>query len=91
MKDGIQFESLLDGMELTELEQAGHQRIHHMLVVDDYFTWWECDRSYLCRIINMLHMEYINEVIFGREVIQRLPVLVNEWKQQLEACQVFIQ
>jgi hypothetical protein len=88
--DGV-YESLLDGMELTELEQAGHQRIHHMLVVDDYFTWWECGRSYLCRIIDMLHMGYIDEVIFGREVIYRLPVLVNEWKQQLEARQVFMQ
>ena len=82
--DGV-YESLLDGMELTELEQAGHQKIHHMLVVDDYFTWWECGRSYLCRIIDMLHMGYIDEVIFGREVVHRLPVLVNEWKQQLSA------
>ncbi|WP_455894367.1 DUF7687 domain-containing protein [Pseudomonas palmensis] len=87
--DGV-YESLLDGMELTELEQAGHQRIHHMLVVDDYFTWWECGRSYLCRIIDMLHMGYIDEVIFGREVLHRLPVLVREWRQQLEARQVFM-
>ncbi|HEP9229525.1 hypothetical protein [Pseudomonas aeruginosa] len=87
--DGV-YESLLDGMELTELEQAGHQRVHHMLVVDDYFTWWECGRSYLCRIIDMLHMGYIDEVIFGREVLYRLPVLVREWRQQLEARQVFI-
>ncbi|MCR4537012.1 hypothetical protein NUV89_01210 [Pseudomonas sp. 18.1.10] len=88
--DGV-YESLLDGMELSELEQAGHQRIHHMLVVDDYFTWWECGRSYLCRIVDMLHMGYIDEVIFGREVIHRLPVLVNEWKRQLDARQVFAQ
>ncbi|MNZ88097.1 hypothetical protein D3C78_1069800 [compost metagenome] len=87
--DGV-YESLLDGMELTELEQAGHQRVHHMLVVDDYFTWWECGRSYLCRIIDMLHMGYIDEVIFGREVLHRLPVLVREWRQQLEARQVFM-
>lgn len=87
--DGV-YESLLDGMELTELEQAGHQRVHHMLVVDDYFTWWECGRSYLCRIIDMLHMGYIDEVIFGREVLYRLPVLVREWRQQLEARQVFM-
>lgn len=88
--DGV-YESLLDGMELTELEQAGHQRIHHMLVVDDYFTWWECGRSYLCRIIDMLHMGYIDEVIFGREVIHRLPVLVREWRKQLEAREVYQQ
>lgn len=80
--DGV-YESLLDGMELGELENAGHHKIHHLLVVDDYFTWWECGRSYLCRIIDMLHMGYLDEVIFGREVVDRLPALVQEWKQLL--------
>lgn len=80
--DGV-YESLLDGMELEELESAGHQKIHHLLVVDDYFTWWECGRSYLCRIIDMLHMGYLDEVIFGREIVDRLPALVQEWKQLL--------
>ena len=80
--DGV-YESLLDGMELGELESAGHQKIHHLLVVDDYFTWWECGRSYLCRIIDMLHMGYLDEVIFGREVVDRLPALILEWKQIL--------
>lgn len=82
--DGV-YESLLDGMELGELENAGHQKINHLLVVDDHFTWWQCGRSYLCRIIDMLHMGYLDEVIFGREVVERLPVLVQEWKQQLLA------
>lgn len=77
--DGV-YESLLDGMELEELERAGHQKIQHILIVDDYFTWWECGRSYLCRIIDMLHMGYIDEVIFGREVLDRIPELVREWK-----------
>lgn len=77
--DGV-YETLLDGMEIEELEAAGHRRIHHLLVVDDYFTWWECGRSYLCRIIDMLHMGYVDEVIFGREVLTRLPQLVREWK-----------
>lgn len=77
--DGV-YESLLDGMELRELATAGHKKIYHVLIVDDYFTWWDCGRSYLCRIIDMLHMGYLDEVIFGREVVDRLPVLVKEWR-----------
>ncbi len=80
--DGV-YESLLDGMELRELSNAGHRKIYHMLIIDSYFTWWTCGRSYLCRIIDMLHMGYLDEVIFGKEVVTRLPVLVTEWKQQL--------
>lgn len=80
--DGV-YESLLDGMELRELKNTGYHRIHHLLIVDDYFTWWECGRSYLCRIIDMLHMEYLDEVMFGREIVTQLPILVKEWKQQL--------
>ena len=30
-----------------------------------YYTWWQCGRSYLCRIIDMLHMGYVDEVLFG--------------------------
>ncbi|MFZ5911680.1 MAG: DUF7687 domain-containing protein [Chloroflexota bacterium] len=36
-------------------------------------------KSYLCRIIDMLHMGYLDEVLFDREVIERLPDLVTEW------------
>jgi len=81
--DGV-YETLLDGHELEELETAARRKVQHVLMVDDYFTWWECGRSYLCRIIDMLHMGYIDEVLFGREVIDRLPVLAREWKQQLD-------
>lgn len=81
--DGV-YESLLDGMEINELEQAGHQRIDHVLIVDDYFTWWGCGRSYLCRIIDMLHMGYLDEVIFGREVMERIPALAKQWVSRLD-------
>ena len=43
------------------------------------YTWWECGKSYLCRIIDMLSMGYVDEVLFGREVLTRLPALVPEW------------
>ncbi len=77
--DGV-YETLLDGMELEELEAAAQRKIHHLLIVDDHFTWWQCGRSYLCRIIDMLHMGFIDEVLFGREVLTRLPELAREWK-----------
>lgn len=80
--DGV-YESLLDGMELKELSNAGHQKIYHMLIIDSHYTWWECGRSYLCRIIDMLHMGYLDEVIIGKEIVTRLPELVTEWKKEI--------
>lgn len=81
--DGV-YETLLDGMELEELEQATGRRIDHVLFVDDKFTWWDCGRSYLCRIIDMLHMGYVDEALFGREVIDRLPLLASDWLARLQ-------
>jgi hypothetical protein len=77
--DGV-YETLLDGMELEELEAASQRKVHHLLFLDDYFTWWKCGRSYLCRMIDILHMGFVDEVIFGREVLTRLPAVAREWK-----------
>lgn len=76
--DGV-YETLLDGMELEELHE--HERIHvkHYLMIDAKYTWWDCGRSYLCRIIDMLHMGYVDEVLFGSEIVDRLPQIVAEW------------
>ncbi|MEO8460854.1 MAG: hypothetical protein ABI451_10015 [Dokdonella sp.] len=82
--DGV-YETLLDGMELLELEQAADRKVQHVLFVDAYYTWWECGRSYLCRIIDMLHMGYVDEVVFGREVLTRLPQLAQAWKAAYDA------
>jgi hypothetical protein len=76
--DGV-YETLLDGMELHELHAAEGVRVLHYLVVDSHYTWWECGRSYLCRIIDMLHMGYVDEVLFGAEVADRLPAIVKDW------------
>lgn len=85
--DGV-YETLLDGMELEELESAlraeqshapSERSIEHLLMVDAYFTWWVKGRSYLCRIVDMLHMGYVDEVLFGREVMRRLPEIVQSW------------
>lgn len=82
--DGV-YETLLDGMELEELEAAAQRKIQHILFIDDYFTWWECGRSYLCRMIDMLHMGYVDEIVFGREVLTRLPELALEWKANYDS------
>ena len=82
--DGI-YESLLDGMELEELRKSENIDIKHYLMADAYYTWWECGRSYLCRIIDMLHMGYVDEALFGSEVIDRLPVLVKKWIRMVKS------
>ena len=75
----VVYETLLDGMELEELREHESVDVKHYLIIDAYYTWWDYGRSYLCRIIDMLHMGYIDEVLFGREVVERLPTLVKEW------------
>ena len=76
--DGV-YETLLDGMELEEMREHEGRKVEHMLALDAHFTWWVKGRSYLCRIIDMLNMGYVDEVLFGREVVERLPGLVHEW------------
>lgn len=76
--DGV-YETLLDGMELEELRVNEGVNVLHYLIVDGHYTWWECGRSYLCRILDMLHMGYVDEVLFGSEVIERLPAIVKKW------------
>ena len=79
--DGV-YETLLDGMELEELAASTGYQIDHVLFIDGHYTWWGCGRSYLCRMIDMLHMGYVDEIIFGNEVIDRLPLLVQEWMKK---------
>lgn len=82
--DGV-YETLLDGLELEELRE--HERVHcdHLLIVDSHFTWWGSGKSYLCRMVDMLHMGYVDEILFGREVFSRLPTIVEVWTQTLIA------
>lgn len=76
--DGV-YESLLDGMELEELREHEGIDVKHYLMLDAYLTWWTMGRSYLCRIVDMLHMGYVDEVLFGYEVVERMPAVVSEW------------
>jgi hypothetical protein len=77
--DGV-YETLLDGYELAEIRMNTSHKTKHYLLIDDYNTWWNMGKSYLCRIIDMLNMGLITEVMFGQEVLSRLPEVVKtEW------------
>ena len=73
------YETQLDGMELEELRDHTNKNVYHYLMVDSHYTWWVKGRPYLCRIIDMLHMGYVDEVLFGFEVTEQLPDIVNNW------------
>lgn len=90
--DGV-YETLLDGMELEEMSKETGVEVDHVLMVDAHYTWWDCGRAYLCRIVDMLHMGYVDEVLFGREIEDRLPAIVADWvaktrERQKQAKQV---
>jgi len=78
--DGV-YETMLDGYELQDLQQEGGAKPFHLLAIDAYETWWNLGRSYLCRLVDILHMGYVDEILFGYEVIERLPTLVESWRQ----------
>lgn len=75
--DGV-YETLLDGFEINQIEKHTGRKIYHIYFIDDYNVWWNDGKSYLCRIIDMLHSGFVDEVIFGREVLTRWPELLRE-------------
>ena len=74
--DGV-FETQLDGYEFKELFDRTGRKVHHVLFIDAYRTWWVQGKSYLCRIIDSLNMGLVDEVIIGREVFTRWPELLK--------------
>lgn len=77
--DGV-YETLLDGMEIEELREHENIDVKHYLIIDSHFTWWKCGKAYLCRMFDMLHMGYVDEILFGYEVVEEMPRIVKEWK-----------
>ena len=80
--DGV-YETLLDGMEIQELRENEGIELKHYLMADAYFTWWNCGKAYLCRMFDMLHMGYVDEILFGREVVEEMPRIVADWVSEL--------
>ncbi len=69
----------LDGYERKELERGTSLTIDHVVMVDAYDTWWGKGRPYLCRMIDILHMGHVDDILFGREVVRRLPTIAEGW------------
>ena len=78
--DGV-YETLLDGMEIEELREHESIDVKHYLMTDAHFTWWQSGKAYLCRMFDMLHMGYVDEILFGKEVVEEMPRIVSEWVQ----------
>lgn len=73
--DGV-YETQLDGFELKTIHEETHNDVKHFYLIDDYNTWWKMGKSYLCRIVDMLHIGLVDEVIFGKEVFDRwIPIM----------------
>jgi len=70
------FETQLDGMELRDVDP----KVWHYLFVDSHYCWWAAGgKPYLCRLVDLLHQGYVDEILFGHEIVERLPELVAEW------------
>lgn len=77
--DGV-YETALDGYELNDLRDRGVE-VEHFLFLDDHWTWWKMGRSYLCRIVDMLHADLLDGVFFGKEVVTEWPPIVAGWPE----------
>ena len=79
--DGV-YETALDGYELNDLRSVGVD-VKHYLFLDDRFTWWDCGKSYICRIVDMLHIGLLDGAFFGRELVEAWPPVVETWPAYL--------
>lgn len=78
ISDGV-YETQLDGFEINQVEKQLSTPIHHVFFTDAEYTWWKQGKPYLCRLFDALHMGLIDELIIGREVIDRWPILLREF------------
>jgi len=76
--DGV-YETQLDGYETLKVCELTGKKVEHYLFVDDRFTWWEKGKSYLCRLVDLMHMDLATEILFGKEVLTRWPEIVQTW------------
>lgn len=74
--DGV-YETQLDGFEFKELFNRTGRKVYHVLFVDAYRTWWKQGKSYLCRLVDAMNSGVVDEVIVGKEVLNRWPELLK--------------
>ena len=87
--DGV-YETMLDGYELKEVKQSLNREVMHYLIIDAYDTWWLKGRSYLCRIVDMMHMGLLTECIIGKEIVTRIPEIIRECKRLYKQYDVYV-
>lgn len=75
--DGI-YETQLDGYEILNAQRRGNVKIFHYLLVDAV-EWWIHGIPFLVRLVDISHMQLVDEVLFGREVLVRWPQIVQSW------------
>lgn len=73
--DGI-YETSLDGFEINQLDMTFKPK--HYYFIDSKNTWWKLGKSYLCRIIDLLHIGQVSEVFFGNEVLTQWPITLTD-------------
>lgn len=82
ISDGI-YATQLDGHELNEIERSFGLEVKHIMFVEGHYTWWHSGRSYLCRLIDILHQGLVDEVMFGDEVMSEWPETLREIKASM--------
>ena len=75
--DGV-YETQLDGLEIKEILDRTGIKVYHVLFIDAYGTWWTQGKSYLCRLVDAINYGSVDEVIVGKEVLERWPQLLKE-------------
>lgn len=70
----------LDGYERDEIFNNTARRIYTTLFLDAYSAWLEQGKSYLCRIVDLLHHGSIDDLVIGAEVLTAIPEMVKKWR-----------
>ena len=68
----------LDGYERDEIFNNTARRIYTTLFLDAYSAWLEQGKSYLCRIVDLLHRGSIDDLVIGAEVLTAIPEMVKK-------------
>lgn len=75
------YEIMLLSEEAQSLEERTGREVELYLLTDGQ-TAWSSGISYICRIIDILNMGYIEAAIFGSEVTEEWPEIVEQWNDR---------
>jgi len=73
------YEIMLFHEELNTLHEETGREVELYLMTDGYEAWQK-GISYICRIVDILNMGYIDAAIFGEDVFTQWPDIVGEWE-----------